>query len=69
MEAATAWRRSRDIREYLAAVEAEADPNDEALHSWLTWARDYADWLDPLTDSPPSLLDEPDPEPRRFPWY
>lgn len=64
-----AWSRSQRIREYLAAVEAGADPDDEALQSWLTWAREYADWLNPLTDSPPSILDEPEPEPRRFLWY
>ncbi|MDZ7839634.1 MAG: hypothetical protein U5R46_02260 [Gammaproteobacteria bacterium] len=60
-----AWARSRRIREYLAAKEAAADPDDEALQTWLSWARDYADWLDPLTEGPPSILDEPDP----FPYW
>lgn len=58
-----AWSRSQRIREYVAAVEVRADPADEALQSWLSWVRNYADWLDPLTESPQSILDEPDPFP------
>lgn len=59
-----AWLRSRRIREYPTAVAADADPDDEALQSWLTWAHEYADWLDPLTDGPPHILDKPAPFPR-----
>ncbi len=48
------WERSRQIRAYLAAVEAwgqrdhaPPDPNGE-LQRWLTWAHAYAERLDPL---------------------
>lgn len=52
------WARSRRIRAYLTAVEEwgrRADrPPDPAgeLARWLTWARDYAERLDPLGQRP-----------------
>lgn len=64
VEDSQCWRRSRILRDYIeearraylarhGAVEAGSE-----MAEWLEWASRHADWLDPLTDSPPSLLDE-----------
>jgi hypothetical protein len=59
------WKKSEDLRQYIAAV-MEKVKNDEAFsvkinaESWLVWALQQADRLDPLTKSPPSVLDEKD---------
>jgi hypothetical protein len=59
---ATAWKKAQLIREYLVAVrgeprqEGDAEP-DGKLDAWLKWAADQADRLDPITPSPPSVLD------------
>lgn len=48
------WIRSRNLRAYLDAVEqtvmqqGSAITPDNQLTQWLTWAREYADALDPL---------------------
>jgi hypothetical protein len=62
--AASNWAEAQRLRAYLQAVEASVlqrhgviDPGSE-LAQWLTWAREQADRLDPLTESPPSVLDE-----------
>jgi hypothetical protein len=61
---ARAWREARLVREYFAAVaEASAaggaEPSEAAaFEEYLQWAREQADRLDPLTPSPPSVLDE-----------
>lgn len=57
------WRKSKLVREYIAAVEAHAATGDEPkiqgdLGAWLKWAKDQADRLDPFKPSPPSILDE-----------
>ena len=60
--------KSRQLRAFIAAVENErlkGNPvyvSDDEYDAWLSWARDQADRLDPLTDSPPSILDEIDPD-------
>ena len=53
------WVRSRNLRAYLDAVEQTDMPQglvitpDSQLTRWLTWAREYADILDPLKGSFP----------------
>ena len=64
LRGARAWREARLVREYLAAVAEAADAGGAesgeaaALAEHLHWAREQADRLDPLTPSPPSVLDE-----------
>jgi hypothetical protein len=60
---ADSWHRARRIREYvLALVECrrkqgkELGP-DTALGRWTIWALQQADRIDPLTESPSSILD------------
>lgn len=58
-EEAQNWRDAQIIREYVAALEARASgtPAGEERAGWYQWAREQADRLDPLTPSPPSILD------------
>jgi hypothetical protein len=62
------WKRSQILREYIAEIEKHATCGtlpfspDKPLAEWLKWAHDQADRLDPLTPSPPSILDEECPE-------
>jgi len=57
-------QKSMQIRDFVAAVEKEhrngnaVYVNADEYESWATWARDQADRLDPLADSPPSILDQ-----------
>ena len=52
-----AWQKSRQIREYVKAVEEVVIKKRGAIQAgsnldqWLRWARNYADRLDPLTDT------------------
>ena len=74
------WKRSRDLREYIEAKrqkhlrDGETIEPGSDLARWLEWANQQADRLDPLTESPPSILDEdvgeedPKPEPTRTWW-
>jgi hypothetical protein len=59
---ASAWVRARDVRAYLDQLAKSKSPKfssaDEQAN-WVAWARRYADWLDPLTASEPSILDLP----------
>jgi hypothetical protein len=56
-------QKSMQIRDFVAAVEKEhrngnaVYVNADEYESWVTWARNQADRLDPLADSPPSILD------------
>ncbi|WP_454862736.1 hypothetical protein [Pseudomonas hormoni] len=53
------WQRAARIREYLAALEHhQGDDIDAEQRSLLHWGRSMADWLDPLTPSAASILDE-----------
>jgi hypothetical protein len=58
------WRKSQSIRAYLGAVRQDAIrksgeiPVGSELEQWLEWATRQADRLDPLVESPPSVLDE-----------
>ena len=60
------WHKSQQIRAYVGAVRKDAikkhgkiTPGSE-LDEWLMWANQQANRFDPLTESPPSILDEPD---------
>jgi hypothetical protein len=61
---ADGWRSSRVLRAYIRTVESTVRRRDgmiedgSELDQWLTWARCQADRLDPLVESPPSILDE-----------
>lgn len=58
------WRDHCLLLDYIAAIEAKlnrtscSDP--EAVKEWLSWARAYADSLNPLNDSLPRLLQPED---------
>ncbi|MNR44762.1 hypothetical protein D3C85_1635400 [compost metagenome] len=53
------WQRAARLREYLAALEHhQGDDMDAEQRSLLLWGRSMADWLDPLTPSAASILDE-----------
>ncbi|MFH1933295.1 MAG: hypothetical protein ABIN18_17100 [Pseudomonadota bacterium] len=62
------WKRSQILREYIAEIEKHATDDElpfgleKPLVEWLKWAHDQADRLDPLSPSPPSILDEDCPE-------
>ena len=62
------WERSQILREYIAEIEKHATDDElpfgleKPLVEWLKWAHDQADRLDPLSPSPPSILDEDCPE-------
>ncbi len=63
-EEVDAWHRSQRMRQYIQAVRdassTEDGPIEEGseLHEWLIWAGQQADRLDPLVESPSSILDE-----------
>lgn len=59
------WNKSKILREYIEAVKKDAIANnqlDKEKEEWITWAYQQADRLDPLKESPHSVLDEPRPE-------
>ena len=64
IETAKKWQKSKLIREFVSAVKKERKSGecpyqpDCDWHEWFTWAREQADRLDPLTPSPPSIIDE-----------
>jgi hypothetical protein len=60
------WAKSNHLRDYIDAKKADyiargvsIDPASEA-GTWLKWALNQADRLDPLAKSPPSILDDED---------
>jgi hypothetical protein len=53
------WQRAARLREYLTELEhSQGDDADAEQRSLLIWGRGMADWLDPLTPSAASILDE-----------
>lgn len=60
-QAASDWDNAQKIRRFTDAMESiisqVADEKQQAkLVRWLKWARDKADWLDPLTENEDELL-------------
>ncbi|MBE6034129.1 MAG: hypothetical protein E7222_05445 [Clostridiales bacterium] len=60
-QAATDWEKAEKIRKFADCMERQVSevPNKETrmkLFKWLEWARDKADWLDPLTEKEDELL-------------
>ncbi len=57
------WKRAQNARDFLAIyhnqLEKERQPIEAGseLERWLDWAEQQADRLDPLVQSPPSILD------------
>ena len=58
------WKRAEGIRAYVAAVETNAARGDgrielnSDLGQWIAWARQKADWLDPILNPECPALDE-----------
>jgi len=56
------WHRSQKLRQYIEALCQHPNilqkEEAEDIKRWREWATQQADRLDPLTDSPPSILDE-----------
>ena len=77
IEKSTQWQQSQNLRHYIEAEKKKhltcheaLDPESE-FSRWCEWAVQQADRLDPLVESPPSILDEvvPDePEEPRSWW-
>jgi hypothetical protein len=76
MQQAKCWRASQNLRSYIEArkqthvvAHGEIEPEGDFAR-WVAWATQQADRLDPLTESPPSILDEPVPEePKSHNWW
>jgi hypothetical protein len=62
---------AREVRDYVEAVRTALGPNaemPEKLSTWLQWAEDYADGIDPLLPTP-SVPEDPNPKPTsQFGW-
>lgn len=54
------WNEAEQIRAFIAARLA-TNPDDPELQEWAIWAQQQADRLDPLANSPSSVLDNPPP--------
>jgi hypothetical protein len=61
-DAAENWHKSQKLRAFIDAVRQNSDfveiGTGEDVSDWLDWATQQADRLDPLAESPPSILDE-----------
>ena len=63
-EEAHNWKRAENLRAYIAAVEAKAAREDGSvaleseLGQWIAWARQKADWIDPIIDVERPVDDE-----------
>jgi len=61
---ADAWERSRQLRAYIEFVRTDAVARGKDVHAdsetgkWLQWALEQADRLNPLKESPRSILDD-----------
>ena len=58
------WKRAEGIRAYIAAVEAKAAREngsialESELGQWIAWARQKADWIDPILNPECPMPDE-----------
>ena len=68
------WHEATKLTAYVAAIEhmvaqeAPASVHGEEPEAFLAWARAQADRIDPLAESPASLLDEKDKWSRGWYW-
>ena len=68
------WKTSRELRQYLDFIRESNKSSSGSstlnpeLEQWLSWAEDQADRLDPLKESPSSILDLEIPEEPRS-WF
>jgi len=62
-QAAAQWRRAEQLRSFIAAARAVAVQKGERVDAgsgfgdWIIWAERQADRMDPLKESPPSIID------------
>ncbi len=62
----TGWHQAQRIRAYVEALRQDIIQRDGCVHpgsedeKWIMWALSQADRLDPLKDTPPSVLDDPE---------
>jgi hypothetical protein len=62
--AAVRWSRATQIRAFICAAGEEAVQNGQSIEpgspfgEWILWAERQADRLDPLKESPPSIIDQ-----------
>jgi len=75
-QAAANWSRAEQIRSFLSAARQTAQQNDypinpgTAFGDWLLWAEQQADRIDPLKQSPTSIIDRKgELEPRYVSYY
>lgn len=74
VQEARSWKTSLEIRQYLDFIRESNKSSSGAitlspeLERWLSWAEDQADRLDPLKESPSSILDLDIPEEPRS-WF
>ncbi len=67
------WHRAVRIRRYAAVVKAQAEDDGgieqgSELAEWLIWAGQQAHRIDPLVESPPSIIDEKSKYEKRRGW-
>ena len=67
-----AWHQSNRIRQFVSAAHERAimkGNETSAEHTkWSEWALKQADRIDPLVESPPSIVDEKKKYERRYEW-
>lgn len=48
------------LRNYVEAVQKQADPLDEKIRQWIVWAEKKINWMDPLVGTPDDIFTESD---------
>ena len=59
LETATRWHKAEYLRKFISAIEEKGyglDFHDDSIKNPLQWARDKADWYDPLVEKEDELL-------------
>ena len=63
LKEANRWQQAKILREYLNALEVKAIEEStlsDELKNWLSWARQKADWYDPLSRKEDAILNDSD---------
>ena len=74
-QAAARWSRAEQIRAFISAAQAAAIENGQSVEpscpfgNWVTWASQQADRMDPLKESPSSIIDCVKEEPAYTGYY